>query len=232
MTSAVTIPARFNGPPGSAHGGYACGVVADAIGLSASVRLSAPPPLDVPLARTREPDGTVRLLHGDTLVAIGKPATPAIAAPEAPAWATASLATREYVGHVRERHPFPGCFACGPDREADGLRIWPGPAGPDGLVACAWRPEEELASGRAVDAVFVWAALDCPAGIASIPPGTPAVLGTMTARLQAPVLPGRDYIVAGWPLGSAGRMHRAGAALYERGGRRVALAESLWITPR
>jgi hypothetical protein len=99
-------------------------------------------------------------------------------------------------------------------------------------VACPWRPGEELASDRAVDAVFVWAALDCPAGFACIPAGTRTVLGTMTARLEAPVLPGRDYIVAGWPLGSAGRMHRAGAALYERGGRRVALAESLWITPR
>jgi len=232
MTSAVTIAARFNGPPGSAHGGYACGVVADAIGLGASVRLSAPPPLDVPLARTREPDGTVRLLDGDAVVAIGKPATPVIPAPAAPAWAVAAMAAREFVGRLRARHPFPGCFACGPDRDADGLRVWPGPAGPGGLVASPWRPEPELAGGRAVDAVFVWAALDCPAGFACIPAGSKALLGTMTARLEAPVLPGRDYIVAGWPLGSAGRMYRAGSALYERGGRRVALAESLWITPR
>jgi hypothetical protein len=46
------------------------------------------------------------------------------------------------------------------------------------------------------------------------------------------VLPEHDYILTSWPLGGAGRMHRAGAALYERGGRRVALAETLWITPR
>jgi hypothetical protein len=152
--SAVTIPERFNGPPGSAHGGYACGVEADATGLGASVRLTAPPPLGVPLSRRRDPDGLVRLLH-------------------------------------------------------------------DGATG-----------GQAVDARFVWAALDCPSGFAFVPPGTVAVLGTMTARLEAPVLTGRDYVLAGWPLGAAGRMHRAGAALYERGGRRVALAESLWITPR
>jgi hypothetical protein len=232
MTAAVTIPARYNGPPGSAHGGYACGVVADAIGLGASVRLSRPPPLDVPLLRTREPDGTVRLLHGDAVVALGRPAVPAIAAPPAPAWAVASLAAAEFAGRRRERHPFPGCFACGPDRHTDGLRISPGPAGPDGLLASPWRPGAELAGDHAVDAVFVWAALDCPAGFACAPLGSRTVLGTMTARLEAPVLPGHDYVVAGWPLGSAGRMHRAGAALYERGGRRVALAESLWITLR
>ena len=34
----VTIPARFNGPPGTANGGYACGLVAAAIGASAGVR--------------------------------------------------------------------------------------------------------------------------------------------------------------------------------------------------
>jgi hypothetical protein len=72
MTSAVTIPARLNGPPGSAHGGYACGVVADANGRGAGVRLSLPTPLDVPLPRTREPDGTVRLLHGGAPVALAE----------------------------------------------------------------------------------------------------------------------------------------------------------------
>lgn len=231
--SAVTIPERFNGPPGTAHGGYACGVVADAIGLGASVRLRLPPPLGVTLARRRDPDGSVHLLHDGATVAEGRPGRPAITAPAAPAWAVAALAAREFPGRTPERHPFPTCFACGPARGGDGLHISPGPAGAGGLLACPWRPGPDLATaGAAVDARFVWAALDCPAGFAAIRSGAVALLGTMTARLEAPVLPGRDYILAGWPLGSAGRMHRAGAALYERGGRRVALAESLWITPR
>jgi hypothetical protein len=83
-----------------------------------------------------------------------------------------------------------------------------------------------------VDPRFVWAALDCPAGFACIAPGSIALLGTMTAELVEPVLPGRDYIVAAWPLGGQGRRHRAGAALYEREGGLVALAESVWITLR
>jgi hypothetical protein len=228
--SAVTIPERFNGPPGSAHGGYACGVVADQIGPGAAVRLSLPPPLDVPLALRRDPDGGVRLLHEDATVAEGRPARPEIEGRPAPSWTAACLATQAFSA---TRHPFPTCFACGPRRAHDGLRLAPGPAGPGGLLACPWRPAAELATSvGVVDPRFVWSALDCPAGFACLPPGSIALLGTMTAELTEPVLPGRDYIVAGWPLGSAGRVHRAGAALYERDGRRVALAESLWITPR
>ena len=51
-------------------------------------------------------------------------------------------------------HPFPTCFACGPDRaEGDGLRIFPGPvggaSGDRGYVASLWVPHAEHAeSGR------------------------------------------------------------------------------------
>jgi hypothetical protein len=227
--SAVTIAERFNGPPGTAHGGYACGVVADAIGLGASIRLRLPPPLGVPLARRRGADGVVRLSHDDAVVAEGRPAFPALEPPPPPSWTGAALAARDL--SIAE-HPFPTCFACGPARVDDGLRLSPGPTGFGGLLACTWRPAAELAAGGHVDPRFVWAALDCPGGFACIRPGSLALLGTMTAALEAPVLPERDYILSSWPLGSAGRMHRAGAALYERGGRRVALAETLWITPR
>jgi hypothetical protein len=228
--SAVTIPERFNGPPGTAHGGYACGVVADAIGLGASVRLRRPPPLGVPLARRYDDDGVVRLFHDDAVVAEGRPAHPALETPPAPSWAVAATAASALAA---SDHPFPTCFACGPDRAHDGLRLAPGPVGRGRMLACTWRPAAELADGGpVVDPRFVWAALDCPGGLACLRPGSVALLGTMTALLEAPVAPRGDYIVASWPLGSAGRMHRAGAALYERGGRRVALAETLWITPR
>ena len=43
----VHIERRFNGPPDSAHGGVACGVFAGAVdSRQATVRLTAPPPLD------------------------------------------------------------------------------------------------------------------------------------------------------------------------------------------
>jgi hypothetical protein len=115
---------------------------------------------------------------------------------------------------------------------ADGLRVFPGATGEDGVLACVWRPGEDLASDGAVDPRFVWAALDCPSGFACMPPGTLSVLASMTARVAAPVEPGRDYVLSAWPLGSEGRKHRGGSALHDAGGRLLAVAEALWISPR
>jgi hypothetical protein len=230
----VTIPGRFNGPPGSANGGYACGVVAAAIGPAAHVRLALPPPLDVPLRRERAEDGAVRLLRDDAVIAEGRPAVPdAAPAPQPPPSAEAAeRASAGYQGRDPERHPFPTCFVCGPLRAAgDGLRVFPGPLG-DGRLACTWRPGDDLAADGVVDPVFAWAALDCPSGHACIPPGTRTVLASMTAAIEAPVHAGRAYVLTAWPLGSEGRKHRAASAMHGPGGERVARAEALWITLR
>jgi hypothetical protein len=228
----VTIPRRFNGPPDSANGGYACGLLAAAIGPSASVRLSAPPPLDVPMTRRRDADGAVRLLHGDATVAEGRPAPAAVEVPATPTLAAAEQAAQSFAGRRAEQHSFPTCFVCGPQRETDGLRIFPGPVGTDGLLACPWLPGAELATAGVVDPLFVWAALDCPSGFACMPLGTRTVLASMTATLKAPVYPDRAYVVTAWPIASEGRKHRAGSAIHEQDGRQVALAEALWITIR
>jgi hypothetical protein len=112
----------------------------------------------------------------------------------------------------------------------DGLRVFPGPAGADGLLACPWLPGPELVCDGAVDPRFVWAALDCPSGFACIPHGKRTVLGTMTAALEAPVYPDEPYLVTGWKVSSDGRKHRAGSAIHDASGRLVAVAEALWIT--
>ena len=65
-----------------------------------------------------------------------------------------------------------------------------------------------------------------------MPLGTQTVLASMTAALEAPVHPDRDYVVTAWPTGSEGRKHRAGSAIHDADGRRVAVAEALWITVR
>jgi hypothetical protein len=232
MTDQVTIPARFNGPPGSGNGGYACGLVADAIGAAAAVRLTAPPPLETGMARVHDEDGVVRLTHGEVVVAEGRPGLPAVEAPVPPAWQEAERAPLGYRGRDPQDHPFPTCFVCGPEREEDGLRIFPGPAGGSGLLACTWTPTADLATDGVVEPALVWAAMDCPSGFACMPPDTLTVLASMTAQVEAPVHAGRDYIVSAWPVASDGRKHSAGAALHERDGQRVALAEALWITPR
>jgi hypothetical protein len=80
--STLRIPARFNGPPQSANGGWFAGAIAEhlAPGLpgpgapspAVTVRLSAPPPLEVDLSM--EPDGEgVRLTDGDTHGRRGEP---------------------------------------------------------------------------------------------------------------------------------------------------------------
>jgi hypothetical protein len=232
LTGTVSIPARFNGPPGSGNGGYACGLVAEQVGPAAAVRLSAPPPLDIPMDRVHDQDGTVRLVHGEVTVAEGRPGSPGEQAPAPPTWEEALEAQRGYAGRDPRDHPFPTCFVCGPEREADGLCVFPGPAGEGGLLACPWTPADDLAEDGLVDPLFVWAALDCPSGFACMPPGTLTVLASMTAVIEGRVRPGADYVVTAWPIASEGRKHRAGAALYEREGHRVALAEALWITPR
>jgi hypothetical protein len=52
----------------------------------------------------------------------------------------------------------------------------------------------------------------------------------MTAEVTAPARAGADHVLVAWRLGSEGRKHRAGAALFDAGGTRLAHAEALWIT--
>ena len=49
-TTAIRIENRYNGPPGSANGGYICGRMAEHAGTACvETRLMAPPPLDTDL---------------------------------------------------------------------------------------------------------------------------------------------------------------------------------------
>jgi hypothetical protein len=229
VSAVVSIPARFNGPPATANGGYSCGLVAAGIGPAAHVRLRLPPPLDVPMVRRRDPDGVVRLVHGDAVVAEGRAAHPAVESPAAPTPAVARQAARAFAAAA---HPYPTCFVCGTRRPLDGLSIFPGPTGIEGMVAAPWMPGQELADDGVVNPLFVWSALDCPAGFACVAAEGLTLLAAMTAVREAPVHADRQYVVAAWPIASDGRKHRGGSALYDSAGRRVALAETLWITVR
>src|SRR5665213_2038058 len=50
QSTVFQVAARYCGPPGSANGGYICGVVAGHIQQPVTVRLLRPPPLDTALA--------------------------------------------------------------------------------------------------------------------------------------------------------------------------------------
>jgi len=137
---------------------------------------------------------------------------------------------------------FPDCFVCGINRLAgDGLRIFPGPVTGLGLWAAPWTPDPSVAGpdGR-VRAEMVWAALDCPSGIAAAEAAglghgperdTAILLGRMTAIILAdrPVAGDRCRVMA-WPQRRDGRKLTAGSALLGPGGEVLALAEAVWLT--
>jgi hypothetical protein len=122
-----------------------------------------------------------------------------------------------------ERHLFPRCFVCGPDREPDdGLRLEPGPAG-EGLVAAPWTP------GRVPEPEIMWAVLDCPGGLASSQADTPMLLGTMTARVDDLPEAGERCVVVGLARSREGRKLHAATAAYGADGRLLGRAEQIWI---
>src|SRR5215203_5830584 len=120
----LVIEPRFNGPAGSANGGYTCGLVADFVDGSAEVTLRRPPPLGRPLRVDRDGRGVV-VRDGDAVVAEAVEAPFDLDVPEPPTYDEAARASSRYPGF--DVHAFPTCFVCGPEREAgDGLRIFAG----------------------------------------------------------------------------------------------------------
>jgi hypothetical protein len=221
----VVIDPRFNGPPGSANGGYTCGLVGELVGREAEVTLRRPPPLGTPLGVERDGD-SVRLLDGDDLVAQGVPARVELEPPAPVSITDAERAASRYPGF--EQHAFPTCLVCGPDRaEGDGLRIFAGPVDDRPVFAAPWLVPAQ------VDRPLVWASLDCPGAIAVGFPGRgETVLGRLAARVDAVPAGGSRCVVVAWPLGEDGRKLYAGTALFSEAGGILAVARATWIVPR
>lgn len=227
----VSIGARFNGPPDSANGGYASGVVAEAIEGPCEITLRAPPPLNKPLSREVLDDGRIFLLDGDTLLAEGRAASVDLVLPEPITLAQAVDASTRYPGVA-----FPRCFVCGAERADDGgLSILPGDVAGRRVVAAPWTPTADLiaADGR-VDARFVWSALDCPSWFAHsvfTPPDQLnfALLGRLSAHISERPQPGQPCVVMGWPLKQEGRRIFSASALFDADGHALAWASAVWV---
>jgi hypothetical protein len=226
VAETVSIPARFNGPPGSANGGYASGMVAALLGGLAEVTLRTPPPLGRALGVVRA-DGSVRVLDGETLVAEAVPLEELVVdVPPPVSVEDAVEASRGYAGF--RAHAYDTCFVCGPARN-DGLGIFPGPVAGREVVAAPWTPPGD---GPVADEL-VWAALDCPSGWAVDEFCREGVLlGRLAARVVAPMAGGEPYVVAGWPVGEDGRKRFAGSAVFGADGSVRAFARSTWLVPR
>jgi hypothetical protein len=219
----VRIPARFNGPPRSANGGYTCGLVAAFLDGEAEVTLRVPPPLERELDVVRVGE-RVEVKDGETLVAEGAPSSVDVEVPALVSPAEAEAASARYAGFAH--HAYPTCFTCGPQRE-DGLGIFAGPVtGRDGLVAATWTPEEEPAPE------VVWAALDCPSGWAVDDFQREGVLlGRLAARVDRLPAPREEHVVLGWRIGEERRKRYAGSALLTADGEVLARSRSTWIVP-
>ncbi|WP_067435450.1 hypothetical protein [Nocardioides jensenii] len=247
----LSIPARYCGPPSSGNGGWSAGALAALIQHDCpdnraerwpviEVTLRQPPPLDAPMSVTGADDGSIvaafggapvlsaRVLADDTLSPVDE------VSPE-----QARAAEPTYAGH--RSHPFPGCFACGVDREqGDGLRIFPGVVDQvEGLarVAATWTPHPSVQEdfheyvdehGRASLAA-TWAALDCVGGWAGDLEERLMVLGRMTAAVDALPAIGEEHVVVGQGRGHQGRKTFTASTLYDADGRVVARAEHTWI---
>jgi hypothetical protein len=233
----LRVPARFCGPPGVANGGFASGSLAALLGGAAEVTLRRPVPLDRPLPVRGDGDGTVVVEDGSLLIAEARPTKVPVELVAVSA-AVTSEAAEAAAGRSRyyDDPVFPGCFVCGPARTAgDGLRVFPGRVAGRALWAAPWTPDTTVGDvdGR-VRPEVVWAALDCPSGIAAsdaadMPAGTAVVLGRMAATVGGLPRPGDRCRVVAWPLAGDGRKLRAGSALLGSDGEVLAAATTVWI---
>jgi hypothetical protein len=222
----VVVDARFNGPPASANGGYACGLVARFVDGPAEVSLRRPVPLGRELQAERHDDGSVTLHDGEELIAEGGPALPLdFEPPRRPSLEEARGAAGQPWG---AESAFNRCWVCS-DRREDGLGVHFGAldATTTAAVLHAGEPDALLAPEIA------WAALDCPSYTPDLwDAPRPSLLASMTAELLEPIPAGEPLIVVGWSLGADGRKHHSATALLTPDGRMLARARALWIQLR
>lgn len=229
----ITIAARFCGPPGCGNGGYTCGVIAEAVGAPVQVRLLRPPPLDVPLAIREDAEESGWLVgpSGGTVAEVC-PFHLDLEIPAPPTYVEALDASRAYPG-FRE-HEYPHCFVCGTARaRCDGLCIFAGPVRGRPLYAAPWIPGASVCGPEGkVLPEMMWAALDCPGGYATGLGSRGPLLGQFAARIDRRVHVDEPCVVVGWPVGSAGRKHYAGTAIFDEDGELCGRALATWLEPR
>jgi hypothetical protein len=232
----LIVPSRFCGPPGSGNGGYVCGRIAAYADGPVTVTLRQPPPLATPMAVEAGPGSSLRVLHGSTLIAEAISSSSPSAEIPSPISVVEALAAAGRAPYFQDPL-FPGCFVCGMNRQpGDGLRIFPGPVSGRKVWAAPWTPDSSVTGADAtVRPEIVWAALDCPSGIAAaedaaLDQTTAILLGRMTATVSTLPAAGDQCLVIAWPGGRDGRKLTAGSALLGPSGEVLAAASTIWIT--
>jgi hypothetical protein len=235
LTSTLQIGARFNGPPRSANGGFACGTIAQTLGGTASVRLIRPVPLETPLEVTAAADEPVARVVDPQhrLVAVVRPVeTFTVSPPVTPRFREAEAARAGSPLHGA-RHLLSDCVVCGPARR-DGLHVTPGPLpGRADVLTAPFVPAGRDTTDGVVDPAVVWGALDCPSyPAAALLDGRIGLLGTLAAHRNRDVFLGERLVVVGWTLERHGRSTETASALLDERGDVVASARAVWIELR
>jgi hypothetical protein len=229
----ITVARRFCGPANSSNGGYFAGLVARLAAETLTVRLLKPPPLETAMGIVEREDGVIEVRHDDTLIGEAKPSQLSLALLSRPlSYFEAVEASRRYAGF--SAHRFPTCFVCGTQRpRGDGMRIFAGPIPERRLVAAPWVPDASLDGGDGkVRPEFMSAALDCPGYYAVADADQMMLLGELTVHLDRLVHVGESCTVVGWRVGSDGRKHEAGTAIFDEDGELCGRARAVWIEPR
>ncbi len=225
----MIVPARFNGPDRSAHGGWVAGLAAQHVrpGLAVQVSLAGPPPLDAELEIVTTGDG-VELRH-DAGVLVTAVATDDITVPVPAVEPEAAAAARARFLAFPD-HPFPSCFVCGTARP-DGLQVHPGPLGGDWTHVATTFATTEFATAPEVR----WAVLDCPTGWAAGLATGPSLLAGYTVRVVDEIEPGETGVLVAaddGARGTSGRARAARSAWYGNDGRLIAHADAVWVAPK
>ncbi len=233
MRTIVSVPAQFRGPPKSANGGYACGIMGRLIEGAATALLRAPPPLDTPMVLVQNDAAVLLESEAGELIGEARPAdSPVPAPPLTPTLAAAAAAAPGFPGLARPFHPV--CFSCGDQlEEGYGLRVFTGQlaGAPEGVVAGPWTPHAAFADQDGlIPAEVVWSALDCPGSVSWVVSGAGGgMLGTMTCELKRRPAAGEPCVVLAWPKARSGRKLVSGTALFSAGGELMAVSHQIWI---
>jgi hypothetical protein len=233
MDREVVIPARFNGPSGSGHGGYCAGLAASGVDGLAEVSLRRPPPLERTMTLRAGEDGGALLLDGEDVVATARPIDSLDVEPPAPvSFEEAERASASWAW--RGRHPFPRCYACGPDRQpGDGLHQLLGfvDGRADTLAAAFVTPTELADDDGNVTDHGLWTSLDCPTGAAILarPIDAPSVLARLAVKRLGAVRAGEPHVVVARFLEEDGRKRTTMAAVYDADGTALGVSSALWI---
>jgi len=173
--------------------------------------------------------GRAELRDGADVVAEAMAMMVDVDAPPPVEWDDAVTASATSTFRDASLHPFPTCFACGPDRaEGDGLRLFAGAVDGGAVFAAPWVPTE-------VNRPIVWAALDCPSSAPAFADPTaegPFVLGRIAARIDRLPEPGLRHVVTSAAAGRDGRKFFAVSAIRDADGGLCAIARATWIQLR